>query len=159
MKWGFPFLLPSVNAFTIGLCSEIPFCSFLPCSAHLIVPFFCSGSCLDFILHQVEGRILQFYSGSSLVAWQNALRNTSFISVRVKRQSPHFPGECFQGVGCSAGWMPQISLLESAALKIPNVQSLKQSHDCGFWLLVRGIQAHSLLGLSSTASCSACGTP
>lgn len=69
--------------------------SSLLCSSYS--PFFCSGSCLDFILHQVEGRILQFYSGSSLVAWQNALRNASFISVKVKRQSPHFPGECFQG--------------------------------------------------------------
>lgn len=63
-------------------------------SAHFFPPLlilqslFCSGSRLDFIPHQVE-----FYSGSSLVAWQNALRDASFISVRVKRQSTHFPGE------------------------------------------------------------------
>lgn len=29
-------------------------------------------------------------------------------------------------------WSTQISLLEPAALKIPNSQSLKQSHDCAF---------------------------
>lgn len=69
---------------------KLPSAHFFPALLKL-ESLFCSGSHLDFIPHQVEGRMVQFYSGSSLVVWQNALRAASFISVRVKRQSPRFP--------------------------------------------------------------------
>lgn len=69
---------------------KLPSAHFFP-ALFKLESFFCSGSHLGFIPHQVEGKMLQFYSGSSLVFWQNALRDASFISVRMKRRSPCFP--------------------------------------------------------------------